>query len=87
MIRTNLSTRPFYNDRLVRLGLNGFNERSDIFCGGAGVLGQFADLIGDNGEPAACFASAGGLDGGVESQQIRLLGDVVDDVDDFRDFE
>ncbi len=51
------------------------------------MLGEFANFVRDNGEPTAGFSGARGLDGGVESQQVGLLGDVVDDVDDFGDFQ
>ena len=42
------------------------------------VLGEFADLLGDDGEAAACLAGAGGLDGGVQREQVRLGRDFVD---------
>ena len=50
-----------------------------ISLGGArglgGLLGQLADLVGDDREAAAALAGAGGLDRGVQRQQVRLLGD------------
>ena len=49
------------------------------------LLGQLADLLGDDREPAALLAGAGGLDGGVQRQQVRLLGDPADRVDDAAD--
>ena len=42
------------------------------------VLGQLADLVGDDREAAAVLAGARGLDRGVEREQVRLLGDVGD---------
>jgi len=53
----------------------------------AGVLGQLADLIGDDGESAAGVTRAGRFDRGIEREQVGLLGDVVDHVDDFGNFE
>jgi hypothetical protein len=49
-----------------------------------GALGQFAHLVGDDGEAAAAFAGARRLDRCIERQQVGLLGDLVDDIDDFR---
>jgi hypothetical protein len=47
--------------------------------------GELADLFGDDGEAAALFAGAGGLDGGVEREQVGLFGDAGDGVDDAAD--
>src|SRR5207342_706794 len=44
-----------------------------------------ADLLGDDREAAALLAGAGGLDGGVERQQVGLLGDAGDRVDEADD--
>ena len=38
-------------------------------------LGELAHLVGDDREAAALLAGAGGLDGGVERQQVGLVGD------------
>ena len=72
--------------------------RGDVFLGvlllldggrdGGGVgrlLGELADFVGDDGEAAAVLASAGGLDGGVQRQEVRLLGDARDRADDLLD--
>ncbi len=48
-------------------------------------LGERFDLVCDDGEAVAGLAGGGGFDGGVERQQVGLVGDVVDDVDDFVD--
>src|ERR1700730_15713036 len=47
--------------------------------------GQRLHLRGNYREAAACFAGARRLNGHVERQQIRLPGDVVDQVDDVAD--
>ena len=57
----------------------------DLAGGGLGLLGELADLLGDDGEAAALLAGAGGLDRGVERQQVGLLGDAGDRVDDAAD--
>ena len=43
-----------------------------------GLLGELADLFGHDGEAAALLAGARGLDGGVEREQVGLLGDAGD---------
>src|SRR3954465_1056916 len=45
-------------DRLRRLGLDLADEPGDRPGGGAGLLGQLADLLGDHGEAAALLARA-----------------------------
>ena len=47
-------------------------------------VGEIADLLGDDGEPAAGIAGPRRLDRGVERQQVGALGDQVDGVDDAR---
>ena len=46
----------------------------------AGLDRQRLDLSGDDGEAAAGFTGAGGLDGRVEREQVGLAGDAVDGV-------
>ena len=46
-------------------------------------MGKGANLAGDHGKTAALLARAGGLDGGVECQDIGLEGNGIDHVDDF----
>ncbi len=59
---------------------------ADVFGGGGGLLGQLLDFRGHDGEALAGVAGAGGLDRGVQRQQVGLLGDVLDDLDDLADF-
>ena len=47
-----------------------------------GLLGEVTDLLGDDREAAAVLAGTGGLDRGVERQQVRLRGDAGDRLDD-----
>jgi hypothetical protein len=56
--------------RLDRLDLG-----RDVLGGFGGLFGEFFDLVGDDGEALAGFAGAGGLDGGVEGEEVGLLGD------------
>jgi hypothetical protein len=48
-------------------------------------LGELAHLVRDHGEAAALLAGARRLDGGVEREQVRLIGDLLDDAHDARD--
>ncbi len=46
---------------------------------------DFANLFRDDGETAALLTGAGGLNRGVEREQVRLLGDAGDRRDDLVD--
>ena len=50
-----------------------------------GASGQAAHLVGDHGKAAALFTGTRGLDGGVERQQVGLLGDAADGLHDAAD--
>ena len=49
------------------------------------LIGQGLDLARHHGEALAVLAGTRGFDGGVEGEQVRLLGDVVDRRDDLAD--
>src|SRR5690606_10303611 len=49
------------------------------------ALGERTDFGGHHGEAGAVFACAGGLDGGVQRQDVGLEGDAVDHADDVGD--
>src|SRR5438094_144511 len=49
------------------------------------LVGQGLDLAGHHGEALAVLPGARRLNGGIERQQIGLLGDVVDGGDDLAD--
>ena len=51
----------------------------DFHRGLLGAAGEGAHLVGHHRKAASLFTSPGGLDGGVEGQQVGLLGDGVDD--------
>ena len=59
---------------------------ADFLGGHLAAFGQFAHLGGHHGKALAVLAGAGGFDGGVQRQQIGLVGDVVDDADARGDF-
>ena len=78
----------FHDDyRFVGLRLNGLDECGNIFRGAAGMFRQLAHFVGNHREAAAGLARARRFDGRVQSQQVGLLGDVVNHVDDFGDFQ
>jgi hypothetical protein len=52
----------------------------DVLGGPGGLLREVLDLAGDHGEALAGVAGTGRLDGGVEGQQVGLLGDGGDDL-------
>src|SRR5437762_11999083 len=73
--------------RLVRFGLNRLDEGGNVFRRATAMFGQLADFVGDDRESASGLSCAGGFDGGVQGEQIGLLGNVVNHVDDFRNFQ
>lgn len=46
------------------------------------LRGEVFDLAGDDGKTFAGFTGAGGFDGGVEGEQVDLVGDALNDSDD-----
>src|SRR5207248_7294037 len=63
--------------RLVRFGLNRLDEGGNVFRRATAMFGQLADFVGDDRESASGLSCAGGFDGGVQGEQIGLLGNVV----------
>ena len=66
---------------IPRLGEAG-QDLGDLAEGALGVGGEVAHLVGHDREAASLLTGASRLDGGVERQQVGLLGDVADDIDD-----
>ena len=62
-------------DRVLRRGLHAGDLRADLLGRLGGLRGERLDLRGHDREAAAGFAGARRLDGGVERQQVGLLGD------------
>ncbi|MCY1234803.1 hypothetical protein D9M72_473940 [compost metagenome] len=69
-------------DLLARCG----DQHLDLLGGLRRALGELAHLLGDDGKALAGLAGAGRLDAGIQRQEVRLKGDVVDDADDAGDF-
>ena len=66
-------------------GLDGADGVAHIVGGGHGLFGQLAHLVRHHGKAASGLAGAGGLNGGVEGQQVGLVGNVRNDVHDSGD--
>ena len=65
--------------------LDGLDLAADVLRGFGRLLGQFLDFVGYYRKPLAGFAGTRRLDGGVQRQQIGLLGDRSDDFDHLPD--
>ena len=64
----------------VRLDLG--DDALDLLGGLLRTLGEATDLGGDDREAAAVLTGARGLDGGVEGEQVGLLGELVEQLED-----
>jgi len=72
-------------DYVTRLELDLLDQGRDRGGGGLGPLGQLADLLRDDREPAALLADPCRFDRRVQREQVRLIGDRVDHLDDVAD--
>ena len=68
-----------------RLFLNCRENRADFLGRLSRTDRKLADLVGDDRKAAAVIASASRFDCGIEREQIRLVGDLVDRVNDLFD--
>jgi hypothetical protein len=59
---------------------------ADAGEGVVGFLHALDPFVGHYGKAAAHFAGTGGFDGGVEGQQVGLVGDTFDHVNHATDF-
>ena len=66
-------------------GLDGSDGRTHVPGGGHGLFGQLADLVSHHREPSAGLPGPGRLDGGIQREQVGLIGDVGDDAEHFAD--
>src|SRR6185295_781854 len=83
-----LARALFHRDhRFLRRRLHGADEGGDGLGRLGRALGQLANLVGDDAEAQAGLTGAGRLDGGVEGEQVRVRGQLFDQVDDLRDLE
>ena len=63
-------------------GLHLLDHLLDVVGGDGGLIGQAADFHGDHGKAQPVFARLFGFDGGIERQQVGLVGDLGDGGDD-----
>src|SRR5450830_244486 len=61
--------------------LQSHDQVLDLLCRVLGALSQAAHLVGDHGEATAGLAGPGRLDGGIQGQQVGLLGHRLDHVE------
>src|SRR6185295_3480180 len=64
-----------------RFGLNRLDEMTDITCSASRPFSQLSDLIGDHAEAKARFNCMCRFDSRVQSQQVCLSSDFVNEVD------
>ncbi|MPN32800.1 hypothetical protein SDC9_180280 [bioreactor metagenome] len=67
--------------RRCRTGLDGADHARNFLRRLGSPLGQLAYFVGNDGKTAAGFAGTCRLDGGIERQQVGLIGDFLDGVD------
>src|SRR3989344_6757539 len=71
--------------RFTRTHLQRSNHFVDFLRRLLGTVSQVAHFIGDHGKPATRFPGTGGLNRGVEREQVGLLGDTFDHIENVAD--
>ena len=61
--------------------MNAGDLLGDVLGGLSGLAGKALHLVRHDGKAFSGFTGAGRLDRGVQSQQVRLAGDVADKAD------
>ncbi len=64
--------------RVTGLALDRLDHGVDLLGGPGGPLGKCSHLVGNDGEAPAGLTGARGLDGGVQGEEVGLVGDVLD---------
>ena len=70
----------------LRVVLNCGDLAADVYSRLGGLLGEFLELVGHNGEAFAGLSGARGFDSSVEREKISLLGDGRNEFDHFSNF-
>ncbi|MNW00516.1 hypothetical protein D3C71_1960220 [compost metagenome] len=65
--------------------LQALDHLADFLDRQLGALGQAADFVGHHGKAAAGLAGTGRFDGGIERQQVGLLGNRANHIEDRSD--
>jgi hypothetical protein len=73
-------------DRAVGRILDRVDALADVSRGLCGLAGERLDLLRHDGKSAAGFTGARGLDRRIECKQIRLSGDLIDQLRHLADF-
>src|SRR5262249_55729036 len=73
------------HDGLVRVGLDRAHEHFDLLRRARRALGELLDLVRDDREAAARLPRGRSFDRRVEREGVRLLGDLLDELDDVAD--
>jgi hypothetical protein len=81
-LRSTLRAFPHGRDRDFGLDLDTLDHLGDFFGGVAGALCQLTNFDGNHGKFPALLSGPRSFDGGVQGQQIGLVGNVVDYADD-----
>ena len=71
--------------RALGVGLDRFDLLADVFRRFGCLLGQLLHFVGNHREAFACFTRACRFDGGVQGQQVGLLGNRSNDLDHLAD--
>ena len=82
---TSLGALFHRDDGVVGVALDALHEAGDLLRRLGHALGERANLVGDLGEATPVFAAHRRLDRRVEREQVRLVGDVLDEADDLAD--
>jgi hypothetical protein len=75
-------TRDMRLDRGLHLALVVLDDLGDLARRLRGALGEALHLLGDDGEGLSVSSRARRLDGRVEREELRLVGDLLDDARD-----
>jgi hypothetical protein len=74
------------DNRLVGIGLDRADQHLYLARRARRALRELLHLVGDDREPAASLARTRRLDGRVQSENVGLLRDLLDQLDDVADF-
>ncbi len=77
-----MAGRRHGGDRGAGAGLQLFNHLLDLDGGPLGAVGKRPHLVGHHRKAATLLTGTGRFDGGVEGQQVGLLGNAADHADD-----
>ena len=72
---------------VLRVGLDGLDDGFDLFRRLARALGEPLHFFGNDREATTGLAGGGRLNRRVQRQDVRLLGEIRDQLDDFPDLE